>query len=190
MRTRRTVLTTLAGAPAAGALLLTAAGPRAASAQTQNPFRNAAVTGQLLNPAGRVIGAFAGTLTVTQFAAQNGQLVAQGTLSGTATNLAGQALGAAGTITNQAVTLPVVIQQTTCTILTLVLGPLDLTLLGLRIQLNQVVLTITADPEGGLLGALLCAIANLLAPGGPLANVLNALVAFLNDLLALLALLG
>jgi hypothetical protein len=179
------MLTTLAGAPAVGALLLTATGPQAASAQAVNPFRNAPVTGQLLNRAGQALGAFAGTLTVTQFAAQNGRLVAQGTLNGAAANRAGQALGAAGTVTNQAVTLPVAIPQASCDILNLVLGPLDLNLLGLRIQLNQVVLNITAIPGGGLLGDLLCAIANLLS-SGPLATILNQLVGLLNQLLGAL----
>jgi hypothetical protein len=49
-----------------------------------------------------------------------------------------------------------------CTVLDLVLGPLDLNLLGLMIHLDRVHLRITADPEGGLLGSLLCGLA-----GGP-----------------------
>ena len=49
-----------------------------------------------------------------------------------------------------------------CTILDLVLGPLDLNLLGLMIHLDVVHLTITADPNGGILGSLLCSLA-----GGP-----------------------
>ena len=185
MRTRRTWLGTLLGAPAAGGLVLTALSPGEANAQTPSPFRNAAITGTVLNAAGRRVGAFAGTLTVTQFAAQNNQLVALGTVSGTLTNAGGQAPGAASTITNRAVTLPVTIQQAACEILTLVLGPLDLNLLGLRIQLNQVVLRITAIPGGGLLGDLLCAIANLLN-SGPLAAILTQLVGLLNQLLGAL----
>ena len=49
-----------------------------------------------------------------------------------------------------------------CLILDLVLGPLDLNLLGLMIHLDRVHLRITADPEGGILGSLLCSLA-----GGP-----------------------
>lgn len=49
-----------------------------------------------------------------------------------------------------------------CEILDLVLGPLDLNLLGLMIHLDRVHLRITADPNGGLLGSLLCSLA-----GGP-----------------------
>jgi len=42
-----------------------------------------------------------------------------------------------------------------CPILDLTLGPLDLNLLGLLVHLDQVHLTIMADPEGGILGQLL-----------------------------------
>jgi hypothetical protein len=49
-----------------------------------------------------------------------------------------------------------------CTVLNLMLGPLDLNLLGLMVHLDRVHLRITADPEGGLLGSLLCGLA-----GGP-----------------------
>lgn len=48
------------------------------------------------------------------------------------------------------------------TILDLVLGPLDLNLLGLMIHLDRVHLRITADPASGILGSLLCSLA-----GGP-----------------------
>jgi hypothetical protein len=49
--------------------------------------------------------------------------------------------------------------QGTCQILDLVLGPLHLNLLGLIVDLNQLHLKITADPNGGLLGSLLCSLA-------------------------------
>jgi len=49
-----------------------------------------------------------------------------------------------------------------CTVLDLVLGPLDLNLLGLMVHLNRTELRITADPTKGLLGSLLCSLA-----GGP-----------------------
>jgi hypothetical protein len=67
-------------------------------------------------------------------------------------------------------------QPATCPILHLELGPLDLNLLGLRVQLNQVVLDITAIPgPGNLLGNLLCAIAGLLN-GVDLSGVLGDLL--------------
>ena len=90
-------------------------------------------------------------------------------------------------------------QANTCEILELVLGPIDLNLLGLRVELGggqsanlPIVLRITAIPGGGLLGDLLCGINNLLNPTGvleqlsgnlqQLAATLNALVSLLNGL--------
>ena len=77
-----------------------------------------------------------------------------------------------------------------CPILHLELGPLDLNLLGLRVQLNQVVLDITAIPgPGNLLGNLLCAIAGLLDGvdlggilGDLLRNLIDALIRLLEGL--------
>jgi hypothetical protein len=70
-----------------------------------------------------------------------------------------------------------------CDVLNLVLGPLDLNLLGLEISLNRVVLDIIAvTGSGNLLGNLLCAVAGLLDSGGLLAevsNILNAILAIL-----------
>ena len=45
-----------------------------------------------------------------------------------------------------------------CPILDLVLGPLHLDLLGLIVDLNQVHLQITAAPNEGPLGSLLCSL--------------------------------
>ena len=76
-----------------------------------------------------------------------------GTLTGTVTDSAGAVVG---TISQQ-VTLPS--RRTEhAEVLHLVLGPLDLNLLGLVVHLNQVVLDITAQSgPGNLLGNLLCA---------------------------------
>jgi len=96
----------------------------------------------------------------------------------------------------QIVTLPVSALQSggqqaaaaaaACPILHLVLGPLDLNLLGLVIHLNQVVLDISAQPgPGNLLGNLLCTVANLLNGGLPtLQGLLNQLIGVLNQILA------
>jgi hypothetical protein len=48
----------------------------------------------------------------------------------------------------------------TCQVLDLVLGPLNVQLLGLVVDLNQVHLSITADPNGGILGSLFCSLAS------------------------------
>ena len=59
------------------------------------------------------------------------------------------------------------VTSATCSILSLTLGPLDLTLLGLEVELDNcaggpITLDITATPGGGLLGDLLCNLADLL----------------------------
>ena len=136
-------------------------------------------------------GKVTGTFTVKQFVASGdpaNPIAAVGTL--VLTTASGKQLGA-----TQA-TMPVTLksgtaasgisaQQLTCEILELTLGPLDLNLLGLEIHLDTVHLTIDANPLGGLLGQLLCAIANLLSLGDIL-SILDQLLDLLNQLLDLL----
>lgn len=76
----------------------------------------------------------------------------------------------------------------TCSILHLVLGPLDLNLLGLKVHLDKVVLDITAQSgSGNLLGNLLCAVAGLLDGSSTLSDLLN-ISNLLNRILSLLKL--
>ena len=123
-------------------------------------------------------GKFTGAFRIKQFGVANNRMVAVGTLTGTIQNGSGNVLGTV----LRTLTLPVIIGQAECDILHLELGPLDLDLLGLEVHLDRIVLDIDADPTGGLLGSLLCAVANLLDIGGPLAD----LAALLNQILALL----
>jgi hypothetical protein len=78
------------------------------------------------------------------------------------------------------------VSAASCDILNLVLGPLDLNILGLEVHLKQVVLDIVATSgTGNLLGNLLCAVAGLLDGGaalGQIANLLNQILAILNGL--------
>ncbi|MEO5709929.1 MAG: hypothetical protein ABIQ59_08905 [Nocardioidaceae bacterium] len=70
-----------------------------------------------------------------------------------------------------------------CDVLNLVLGPLDLNLLGLEVHLKKVVLDVVAvTGAGNLLGNLLCAVAGLLDGVG----VLGQVAALLNQILAVL----
>lgn len=86
-------------------------------------------------------GTFDGTMMIQRVVKSGGGLAAVGTVTGTATDSTGAGVG---TVTNRAVTVP--LQATrTCDILHLTLGPLDLTLLGLVVHLDQVVLDITAE---------------------------------------------
>jgi hypothetical protein len=74
-----------------------------------------------------------------------------------------------------------------CDVLHLVLGPLDLDLLGLKVHLDKVVLNIDADRgPGNLLGNLLCAVAGLLDDG--LSGALGRLTRLLNRILGQLGL--
>ena len=129
---------------------------------------------------------FVGTFTIDRFANQGGQLVALGTLTGTLDGT---------TVPAQSVTVPVnqpdvaAAATGSCEILDLVLGPLDLNLLGLEVHLDQVHLNITAQQgPGNLLGNLLCAVAGLLdnTGGGGVGGALNSIVALLNQILGIL----
>lgn len=102
-------------------------------------------------------------ITITNVQVVDGQLVANGLLGTTPfqapLTLTPQAPPAGGT----------------CPILNLSLGPIDLTLLGLRVLTSPICLDITAQQGGGLLGNLLCGIANLLNGGMNLGAVLGSL---------------
>ena len=153
------------------------AGPAAAAPPNSGAAVTVPVTGTFTDPLGGT-GTFTGTLTITSFAVQNGQLVAVGTLTGTLTDSLGNVIG---TVT-RAVTLPVAATGT-CQILHLELGPIDLDLLGLQVHLDKIVLDIEAQAgPGNLLGNLLCTVARLLDTNAALAAIAN----LLNQILALL----
>jgi len=138
-----------------------------------------------------------GTFTPSEFKAVDDALVVTGTLKG---KIYGK--GAPKAFTKE-ITTPVEDASVGapsagkaaagCDILNLVLGPLDLNILGLEVHLDTVVLDIIAQPgPGQLLGNLLCAVAGLLdgpgGLGGVLGDLLNDLVGFLEDILGQLGL--
>lgn len=89
--------------------------------------------------------ALQGRLNITQFANRGGEMLATGTLS-------------IGDIRDKVVSLLVNAATGTCQVLNLELGPLDLDLLGLVVQLDQVMVNITAESNSGkLLGDLVYA---------------------------------
>ena len=173
---RRQAIKLLGGGIAAGALGAT--GLTLKEAAAQNPASDLTAI-----PVRGVVGGiskFVGTFNLDSFIANsNGGLDAVGTLTGTLTNL----LTGVTQPVSQLLQLPVTGARGTCQILHLELGPLDLNLLGLRVQLNKVVLNITAQRGGGLLGDLLCAVANLLNGGSPL----SGLSTLLNQILGVLS---
>jgi hypothetical protein len=117
--------------------------------------------------------AFTGHFDVSQFITKGGKTYALGTLTGrignrivNKKNVAIPASIQTGTATPGS-TAQVASPAATCPILHLVLGPLNLNLLGLTVHLNQVVLDINAQSgAGNLLGNLLCSVANLLNGSG------------------------
>jgi hypothetical protein len=140
-----------------------------------------------------------GSFAPRKFQVVNKKLVAKGVLSG---KISGG--GKASRTFHRSVSMPVTdvqavgspaggggrfapsaVPAVSCDVLNLVLGPLHLNVLGLVIDLNEVHLDITAVPAGGLLGQLLCGVANLLS-GGPLGGLLGQLSDLLNQILGVL----
>lgn len=139
-------------------------------------------------------GKVTGSFTPTRFVQRDGVLYAKGFLQGKITDTDGTVTTFSGIkkmpvkkINGQSATDGRTTSRAgACDILNLVLGPLDLNILGLEIHLNRVVLDIVAVPgPGNLLGNLLCAVAGLL-DGSPLAGLLGQLRSLLNQILALL----
>jgi len=151
-----TLLLTLGMAFVVAPLSASAATPAATST---SPFRNIPATGT-------VTGAL---VNITSFSVVDGVINAVGTV----TSAAGDLIGT--------FTTPVTVDHaSTCNILTLDIGAIHLNVLGLVVDLAPIHLTITAQQGGGLLGDLLCGIANLLNGGLPLD--LTALTKLLNGL--------
>lgn len=138
-------------------------------------------------------GTFQGTAVITGFAVSGNDVVAVGTISGVvngsqsfvSTFTAPVALPSP--TTTAAPTTQAAQPAQACQILNLVLGPLNLNVLGLVISIpNPIVLNITAVPgAGNLLGNLLCQVANLLNGGGAvqqIADLLNQMLGILNGL--------
>jgi hypothetical protein len=101
--------------------------------------------------------AFAGTMTITDFALQNGQLVGTGTVSGAAQDAAGNTVAS---VAGAPVSAPMQAQASSgCTILSFSTGPIDLDVAG------QV--TVHLDPVAGkvglsgLVGTIVCGLLGL-----------------------------
>jgi hypothetical protein len=191
------VLTFTAGA-ASGAQAGSAGNVTTAAVSTADSAR-ATINGHYGTLKSRVIGSFGKNGTVTgefkprRFTQEGGQLMAVGRLTATLTRGSGKVVGT----DSKVVTIPVKSAEGTslarvasrapgdCEILHLVLGPLDLNLLGLKVHLDKVVLNIDAEPgAGNLLGNLLCAVAGLLDGTG----VLTQIRQILNSILEILRL--
>jgi hypothetical protein len=158
---------------AAGAATTHESGRAATAAAKSAPatsFNKIPVTGTA--PGGK---SFTGHMTVSQFVTKGGKTYAVGTLTGKLGNRTIKStqvsvpasVGQASTSGTSSSSSQMHTDQASCPVLNLILGPLHLNLLGLHVDLNQVVLNITAVPGAGqLLGNLLCGISNLLNGSG------------------------
>jgi hypothetical protein len=138
------------------------------------------ITQGTVSTADDLAGTFTGTFEPVRLVLQQGTVSVRGVLDGVCTATSDP------TITEEVnellVNIPIIgsTPASACQILDLTLGPLNLDLLGLVIDLDQVDLDITAVPgAGNLLGNLLCAVAGLLDGGVGL----NGVVQLLNRLL-------
>jgi len=159
------------------ALTLGAVSTASAQTATKDFTKRVAVTGTAKN--GKK---FRGTYTISRFIKRHGKVYSVGTLRGHIGHRHVSRTGVRMPVSNFGEAGAAQASQVACKVLTLTLGPLDLNLLGLRVQLNRLNLRITAIPGGGLLGDLLCSLTNALNPTGLTAAQLRAI---LNALLAL-----
>jgi hypothetical protein len=188
--------------------LVGAAGTSSASAQTHASAKPTVVSNDMGTLKVRPIhgetakgATFAGQFVPTRFVASNGKLRVVGQVTGTLTKKSGaekqvnekakiplnKAASANKNSFRSAAFNAAPQALVSCQVLDLVLGPLDLDLLGLVVHLDRVHLNITAVPgAGNLLGNLLCAVAGLL--DGITGAGLNQILA--NLLIAILGLLG
>jgi hypothetical protein len=150
--------------------------PLSAGAQTNSPFT--------VNLTDFALGGgytFTGAVDIDRFAVQGTQIVAIGTIEGVVENAA----GVVGTV-DRAFRAVVTSLSATCQILNLDIGPIDLNLLGLLVDISPISIDITAvSGPGNLLGNLLCGLAGLLDQ--PSTNTtLQGIVQILNNLLRIL----
>jgi hypothetical protein len=183
----------LPGAPASSTprdQASTAGGTSAASTVALAAAGQGDITSRVRGEFGRN-GTVRGTFDVHRFIFKRGDQFAAGVLHATLRRGNGTLVGRVNReinipLRNAAASAPgAAAAGAPCQILDLVLGPLDLNLLGLRVHLNRVVLHIDADPgAGALLGNLLCAVAGLLDRTGllsqlRLSNILNRILSLL-----------
>ena len=159
-----------------GTLLLTPAAAVAAPADSAGLLSAIPVTGTLENGL-----PFTGTANITEISRDGSQLLFSGTILDQAGALAGTFTDITGMLQQ-----PGGGSQGKCDILFLDLGPIFLDVLGLEIDLSQIVLDINAVPgAGNLLGNLLCAVVGLLDGDlvGGLGGLLDRLLDRITDLL-------
>jgi hypothetical protein len=170
----------MAAVAAVTACALMLAGAGAANAATPAKFAHkVAVTGTK---------GFKGKFTINRFVTRHGKTYAVGRLVGKAHGKRiAKNVRIPARLNNGASAAQLPPIPNSCQILNLVLGPINLNLLGLVVRTNQINLRIDAVPgAGNLLGNLLCGLTGILNPSSgsapavtpsQLSRVLNALLA-------------
>ncbi len=179
----------LVGAPAAGA-----AANGSSTPVNIPPLKTVTVHGAA--PSGKQ---FTGTYGIERFIARGSKVYSIGTLEGT---LKGRHIVRYGVLMpatlNSGAGAARSAQASTCTLLHLVLGPINLSLLGLNVNLGggnitpgqpaqlPITLNLTGTPGGGLLGDLLCGLDNVVGGTGGLGGLLGQLSSSVSGLAAAL----
>ena len=132
---------------AVAAVLVPVTVPASASAA---PTSHAVFAGAAATPQGTL----KVSVDVRRFRATRSGTKADGTATATLGGLGGMPTTAKKKVTLSAA------KRGSCTILTLNLDTLDLTLLGLNVHLDKVNLSLTGKRSGGVLGSLFCSLAN------------------------------
>ena len=146
--------------------------------------RNALLTDLPVSGVLQNVGALTGRVDITSLDLDDeGNLVVTGELTGIVRDAAGNVLQ---TLTDAAFSAPadlVRAHHSKCDLLFLQLGPLDLDLLGLVLDLSQITLDLDAvSGAGNLLGNLLCGLVGLL-DGVAVLGLITDLLDRINDLL-------
>jgi hypothetical protein len=119
-------------------------------------------SGAAQQTAGAPMGKVGMRLQVSRFVKSSHGLIAKGRAVATYTSNSGTPtvksvpFSAHATVLHRGRALAGTTQTTTCPVLTLELDTVSLDLLGLHVDLSKVILTVTADPNGGVLGKLFC----------------------------------
>jgi hypothetical protein len=152
----------LAFVPLIGVLMLALIAPVSAQPVRDTLVQDIPVTGTLTSGA-----AFEGTLDITGITRNAaGQLEFAGEVFDAAGDSVGEFTAIVGQLTGNGA------PGRSCDILFLDLGPIFLDVLGLQVNLSQIILDIDAvSGAGNLLGNLLCGLVGLLDGGGPLAAI-------------------
>ncbi len=168
-------------------IVLLVSGSVAGTAFAANPVLQMPVSGTFK------AGDFAGTASINRFEQRGNDIVAIGFVSGTLT----RSNKAIGTAIAGEVTWPVTVRsggtagalrtaavaaQTTCPVLHIALGPVDVNLLGADVSLGAVTLDLVGE-QGTPLGDLVCAVSSLIGNVAAVVNLLNSLLGLLTGLL-------